>query len=39
VWTGDGTLTITRLQTEGGKIMTAGEFLNGHKLAAGDRLG
>ena len=39
VWTGDGTITITRLQTEGGKIMTAGEFLNGHKLAAGDRLG
>lgn len=39
VWTGDGAITITRLQTEGGKIMTAGEFLNGHQLAPGDRLG
>lgn len=39
VWTGDGAISITRLQTEGGKILTAGEFLNGHKLVAGDRLG
>jgi methionyl-tRNA formyltransferase len=39
VLTGDGVLTLTRLQAEGGKILAAGEFLNGHKLAAGDRLG
>jgi methionyl-tRNA formyltransferase len=39
VLTGDAVLTLTRLQAEGGKILAAGEFLNGHKLAAGDRLG
>jgi len=39
VLTGDGILTLTRLQAEGGKILAAGEFLNGHKLTAGDRLG
>jgi methionyl-tRNA formyltransferase len=39
VQTGNGMLTLTRLQAEGGKILAAGEFLNGHKLAAGDRLG
>ncbi len=39
VLTGDGVLTLTRLQAEGGKILGAGDFLNGHKLAAGDRLG
>jgi len=39
VCTGDGALTLTRLQAEGGKILAAGDFLNGHKLAAGDRLG
>jgi len=39
VLTGDGVLTITRLQAEGGKILAAGDFLNGHQLAAGDRLG
>ncbi|HSD95855.1 MAG TPA: methionyl-tRNA formyltransferase [Sulfuricaulis sp.] len=39
VLTGEGVLTITRLQAEGGKILTVGEFLNGHPLAAGDRLG
>ncbi len=39
VATGDGALTITRLQAEGGKILTAGEFLNGHPLAVGDRMG
>ncbi len=36
---GDGALTITRLQAEGGKILTAGEFLNGHPLAVGGRMG
>ena len=35
----DGVLTLTRLQAEGGKVLTAADFLNGHKLAAGDRLG
>ncbi len=39
VQTGVGVLTLTRLQTEGGKILAAGDFLNGHKLTAGDRLG
>lgn len=39
VQTGNGMLTLTRLQAEGGKILSAGDFLNGHKLAAGDRLG
>jgi methionyl-tRNA formyltransferase len=39
VMTGEGVLTITRLQAEGGKILTAGEFLNGHPLAPGDRFG
>jgi len=39
VRTGDGVLTVTRLQAEGGKILAAGDFLNGHPLAAGDRLG
>jgi methionyl-tRNA formyltransferase len=39
VQTGEGVLTITRLQAEGGKILTVGEFLNGHPLVAGDRMG
>ena len=39
VQTGDGVLTVTRLQAEGGKILAAGDFLNGHKLAVGERLG
>lgn len=39
VLTGAGVLTLTRLQAEGGKILPAGEFLNGHLLVAGDRLG
>jgi methionyl-tRNA formyltransferase len=39
VLTGEGVLTITRLQAEGGKILAVGEFLNGHPLAAGDRIG
>ena len=39
VLTGDGVLTLTRLQAEGGKVLGAGDFLNGHKLAAGNRLG
>lgn len=39
VLTGEGMLTLTRLQAEGGKILPAGEFLNGHLLVAGDWLG
>ena len=39
VQTGNGVLTITWLQAEGGKILSTGDFLNGHKLTAGDRLG
>ncbi|MBI3547147.1 MAG: methionyl-tRNA formyltransferase, partial [Gammaproteobacteria bacterium] len=37
--TGDGLLNITHLQAEGGKVLTAADFLNGHRMAAGDRLG
>ena len=39
VLTGEGMLTIMRLQAEGGKILMAGDFLNGHPLAVGDRMG
>jgi methionyl-tRNA formyltransferase len=39
VQTGDGVLYLTRLQAEGGKPLTAAEFLNGHRLAPGARLG
>jgi len=39
VFTGDGVLNVTRLQVQGGKSLAAGDFLNGHRLAAGDRLG
>jgi methionyl-tRNA formyltransferase len=39
VLTGAGLLTLTRLQAQGGKALAASDFLNGHRLAAGDRLG
>lgn len=39
VATGNGILCLTRLQAEGGKILAAGDFLNGHRIAAGDFLG
>ena len=39
VQTGDGALTLTRVQIEGGKVLAAAEFLNGHALVAGERLG
>ena len=39
VSTGAGVLTLTRLQAQGGKILTAGDFLNGHPLTAGDWMG
>jgi methionyl-tRNA formyltransferase len=37
VATGNGVLAITRLQREGGKPLAAGDFVNGTRLAAGDR--
>ena len=36
---GEGSLRITELQREGGRRMTAGEFLAGHPLRPGERLG
>ncbi len=39
VQAGDGALTLTRVQAEGGRVLTAAEFLNGCALAAGERLG
>lgn len=39
VQTGDGCVTITRLQVEGGRPLPAQEFLNGCRISAGDRLG
>jgi methionyl-tRNA formyltransferase len=34
-----GTLRISRLQPEGKRVMTVKEFLAGHRLEPGDRLG
>jgi methionyl-tRNA formyltransferase len=39
VQTGDGVLSITRLQAAGGRVLSAREFLNGTRLRLGDRLG
>jgi methionyl-tRNA formyltransferase len=39
VATGDGILVLTRLQLAGGRPLAAGEFVNGHALGAGERLG
>ncbi len=39
VATGDGVLHVTRLQETGGRVLSAGEFLNGARLAPGDCLG
>jgi len=36
---GAGALEIDRLQPSGGRVLTAGEFLRGHGLRAGDILG
>ncbi|KPK72814.1 MAG: methionyl-tRNA formyltransferase [Acidithiobacillales bacterium SM23_46] len=36
---GSGMLILTRVQAEGGNPLSAAEFLNGHRLRAGDRLG
>lgn len=37
VATGEGCVNILRLQPEGGKPLSAKDFLNGHKLSAGDQ--
>ena len=39
VQTGEGILSIARLQAAGGRVLTAREFLNGTVLRSGDRLG
>jgi len=39
VATGDGALTLTQVQLEGGKPLTAQAFTNGQRLAVGERLG
>jgi methionyl-tRNA formyltransferase len=39
VATGHGLLALTRLQAEGGKVLAVADFLNGHRLRPGERLG
>ncbi len=39
VQTGEGTLGLKSLQLEGGRRMSAEEFLRGHKMQPGERLG
>ncbi len=39
VQTGDGVLTITRLQAPGARVLPAGEFVRGARLRPGDRFG
>ncbi len=39
VATGAGTLCLTQLQLEGGKVLSAHEFANGQRPAVGERLG
>jgi methionyl-tRNA formyltransferase len=39
VATGNGALALTRLQREGGRLLSAGEFVNGTRLAAGEVFG
>jgi methionyl-tRNA formyltransferase len=39
VGTAKGSLEILELQLEGGRRLSAGAFLSGHKLAAGEKLG
>lgn len=39
VGTGDGLLRVLTLQPEGGKVMTAAEFLRGHRGVAGKNFG
>jgi methionyl-tRNA formyltransferase len=39
VQTGAGILTLTKLQSEGGKVLAAAEFINGCRVQRGERLG
>lgn len=39
VQAGDGSLSITRLQLAGGRVLPVAEFLNGTRIGAGDVLG
>ena len=39
VATGRGVLSLDAVQPEGKRVMTAGQFLNGHPIRPGDRLG
>lgn len=39
VATGSGVLGLSQLQTEGGTVLLARDFVNGQRLAAGDRFG
>lgn len=39
VLSGDGVLSLRRVQLEGGRPMSAGAFINGHALAPGEHLG
>ena len=39
VATGEGALTLTQVQLEGGKRLAAPDFANGQRLAAGERFG
>lgn len=36
---GDGPLGVTRLQLEGGKVVSAADFANGQRVVAGERFG
>jgi methionyl-tRNA formyltransferase len=39
VGTGDGRLVITELQVPGGKRLSSLEYMTGHSIAPGERLG
>jgi methionyl-tRNA formyltransferase len=39
VQTGDGVLAVTKLQSEGGKAISAQDFVNGSRVSAGERFG
>ena len=39
VATGDGVLSLDRVQPAGKRVMSADEFLRGYRVSAGDRLG
>ena len=35
---GDGAVSVTSIQPEGGKAMPASDYLRGHRMAVGDRI-